>query len=241
MKGWPESHDETKETLLGLACQSASHLQHWQDFLSLIREFAESRALRGADATEVTLTRFREFFPLLYLRKYDEARILLQQCLDALESARSYKLIPMIHLAFGFMEDQVQHFDEAVSHVSVALRLNYAAGSSGCAMCHYNLGIYLSRTNFDTAVVIAHLLAGALISYQTSGDLRMSIDALRTNLAKAPSGAIPANFDGLCQIVEQTEGVRFRDLFSKLPQRAASGDEALHTILDMINSTATLA
>ena len=68
----------------------------------------------------------------------------------------------------------------------------------------------------------------------------MSVRALRANRANALPGAIPANFDALCQLVEQTEGVRFRELFSRLPRHAASGDEALRTILDMITRTATL-
>ena len=44
---------------------------------------------------------------------------------------------------------------------------------------------------------------------------------------------MPASFDQVCDLVEQTEGVRFRELFSRLPQRAASGDEALQAVLAM--------
>ena len=42
------------------------------------------------------------------------------------------------------------------------------------------------------------------------------------------------SFEELCRIVEQVEGVRFRELFEKLPKDAAeSGDEALQKVLEM--------
>jgi hypothetical protein len=61
----------------------------------------------------------------------------------------------------------------------------------------------------------------------------VAVNALKTDLASAGPTDLPANFDELCTLVEQTEGVRFRDLFSRLPQRAASGDEALRAVLEM--------
>jgi hypothetical protein len=73
-----------------------------------------------------------------------------------------------------------------------------------------------------------------LISYQTNaGELPRSLNAVRLHLALVSPSGPPATFDELCGLVEQTEGVRFRDLFSRLPQRAASGDEALRTVLEM--------
>jgi hypothetical protein len=42
---------------------------------------------------------------------------------------------------------------------------------------------------------------------------------------------VPASFDELCTIVEQVEGVRFRELFERLPRRVASGDEALQAVV----------
>ena len=80
----------------------------------------------------------------------------------------------------------------------------------------------------------AHRLASALIWHQTNqGRMPVAVNALKTDLASAGPTDLPANFDELCTLVEQTEGVRFRDLFSRLPQRAASGDEALRAVLEM--------
>jgi hypothetical protein len=80
---------------------------------------------------------------------------------------------------------------------------------------------------------MAHHLASVLIFYQTNdGNLLRALDVL-SRLAQVSPIDSPATFDELCQLVEQTEGVRFREVFSQLPQRAASGDEALRTVLEM--------
>jgi hypothetical protein len=79
--------------------------------------------------------------------------------------------------------------------------------------------------------------ASVLIFYQTNdGKLPRGLKAVRVHLSLVSPSDPPASFDELCRLVEQTEGVRFRDLFSRLPQRAASGDEALRTVLEMARS-----
>ena len=84
-------------------------------------------------------------------------------------------------------------------------------------------------------MALAHRLACALIFYQTNdGELPKSINALREDLKQTPPSGRPANFDQLCTLVDQTEGVHFRDLFSRLPTRAASGDEALQQVLNLV-------
>jgi hypothetical protein len=45
---------------------------------------------------------------------------------------------------------------------------------------------------------------------------------------------LPGNFDELSEIVERVEGVRFRELFSRLPtENASTGDEALQKVLEL--------
>jgi hypothetical protein len=105
-------------------------------------------------------------------------------------------------------------------------------------MSHFNLANYLIRTNADARLALAHRLASVLIFYQTNdGELPTSLNAVREHLALVSSSDTPASFDELCRLVEQTEGVRFRGLFSRLPQRAASGDEALRTVLEMARAS----
>ena len=47
----------------------------------------------------------------------------------------------------------------------------------------------------------------------------------------APNPAIPKSFDELCEIVEQVEGVRFRELFERIAGPDADGDAVLQEVL----------
>jgi tetratricopeptide (TPR) repeat protein len=210
-------------------------LERWREALSLNEEVIQVTVSRGATALEVARTRFNNYAPLLELQRHGEARRLLHQCLAVSESVGDTEDLGMVHSAIANLESQLQHFQEAVRHESTALRLRYSAPlPRTCAISHFNLANYLIRTNADARLALAHRLASVLISYQTNGgELPGRLNAMREDLALVSPSDPPASFDELCRLVEQTEGVRFRDLFSRLPQRAASGDEALRTVLEM--------
>ncbi len=54
------------------------------------------------------------------------------------------------------------------------------------------------------------------------------------------SPPLPADFATLCEIVEQVEGVRFRDLFERLPKdQADRGDAALQQVLALARQVQT--
>lgn len=64
----------------------------------------------------------------------------------------------------------------------------------------------------------------------------MTLAALSRHLAAfAPEAPpLPSDFGALRTLVEQEEGVHFRELFGRLPTtRAATGDEALQKVLEM--------
>jgi tetratricopeptide (TPR) repeat protein len=247
MKGLPESSGENetvepwlaKEGLLDIGRAAALRLQRWQEALSLNEEVIQVTVSRGATDLEVARTRCNDYGPLLRLQRYSEARRLLHRYLAVFESAGSTGDLGTVHSAIADLEFQRQHFQEAVRHESTALRLKYSAFlPQTCAMSHFNLANYLIRTNADARLALAHRLASVLIFYQTNdGELPTSLNAVREHLALVSSSDTPASFDELCRLVEQTEGVRFRGLFSRLPQRAASGDEALRTVLEMARAS----
>jgi tetratricopeptide (TPR) repeat protein len=246
MKGLPESHGsnetvepwQVKEALLSAGGEAALRLRRWQEALSLNEEVIQTKVGRGATSLEVARTRHNDYGPLLKLQRYGEARRLLHQCLAVFESEGDTEALGSVHSAIANLESQLQHFQEAVRHESTALRLEYSAFlPQTCAMSHFNLANYLIRTNADARLALAHRLASVLISYQTNdGELPGGLNTVRKHLALVSPSDPPASFDELCRLVEQTEGVRFRDLFSRLPQRAASGDEALRTVLEMARS-----
>jgi tetratricopeptide (TPR) repeat protein len=243
MKGWPESPgvNETvvpcnvKEALLNTGALAALRLGRWQEVLCLNEEIIQAKVSRGATALEVARARYNDHDSLLELKRYDEARSRLYECLAVFELSGDSDELGLIHAAIADLEDDLEHFEEAVRHESAALGFMYSdLHSKGCATSHFNLANYLFRHNAGDRVALAHRLAGALIFYQTNdGDLPNNLIAVRRDLARVDPRHPPDSFDELCRLVEQTEGVRFRELFSRLPQRAASGGEALRTVLEM--------
>ena len=80
-------------------------------------------------------------------------------------------------------------------------------------------------------------MAGALLLFQAGGDLlpdslgQLAMSFVQHAPRKPP---LPDDFDGLAAIVEQVEGVRFRELAQQLSLGGgASGDEALHAVVGM--------
>jgi tetratricopeptide (TPR) repeat protein len=243
IKAWPETCGENetvvpwnvKEALLNTGGMAALRLGRWEEVLSLNEEIIQAKVCRGATALEVARARYNDHDSLLELKRYDEARSRLYECLAVFELSGDSDELGLIHGAIADLEDDLQHFEEAVRHETAALGFMYSDfHPKGCATSHFNLANYLFRTNAGDRVAMAHRLAGALIFYQTNdGDLPNNLIAVRRDLARVGPSGPPASFDELCRLVEQTEGVRFRELFSRLPQRAAPGDEALRTVLEM--------
>lgn len=72
--------------------------------------------------------------------------------------------------------------------------------------------------------LLAHrLAAGALFLQIGSGKIRLTL----RNLAGPPLPPSPPSFAEVAAQVEKTDGVRFRELFARLPARAPDGDAAL--------------
>ena len=64
----------------------------------------------------------------------------------------------------------------------------------------------------------------------------MALTTLKLEVAEYKD--VPVTFDEVCTLVEQIEGVHFRDLFDRLPQRAKSGAEALEAVLALARAPA---
>lgn len=113
-----------------------------------------------------------------------------------------------------------------------ALRLSYAAGDpEHIAAGHFNLANDLQRAEQNPAVAVAHLLASAVIRFQTgSGRLTGTIRQLAHDLAGF-DGDPPGSFTQLCRLVDQTDGVHLAQLVDRLPKRAPDGEAALAEVL----------
>jgi tetratricopeptide (TPR) repeat protein len=240
---WPQSSGEdetappwnTREVLLATGNTAAMRLQLYEQALSLNAEIVRITVDRGATRLEVAKTKFNGYSPLLRLQRHSEASSLVYQCLAIFEADGGNTELSFAHSALADLESEFGHFPEAVRHQSDALRIGQSVlQPSDCAINHFNLARYLMSSHANRRVALAHRLASAFIRYQMNhGELPSDIRAVREDLAQISPNDVPATFDEVCALVEQTEGVRFRELFSRLPQRAASGDEALQAVLEM--------
>jgi hypothetical protein len=137
--------------------------------------------------------------------------------------------------ALADLEDTLGHHVQAIDFVETALRYTYLAGNpEACAIAHHNLSNCLQRAGRDWEVALAHRLAAGVILLQMgAGKLPSTLQNIAEDFAAcAPDlPPFPDDFDELCRLVEAVEGVRFRELFERLPRRAATGDEALAAVL----------
>ena len=153
-----------RETLLDTGRTAALHSERWETALALNAEIVKAKQVRGADALEVARTRFNDYYPLLALRRYDDARALLLSCRAVFEAERDIPGLGKVYGALADLEDETGGRAEAVRFGEVALGYSYQAGEpEGCSIGHNNLANYLKRQGADPTTVLAHRLAAAAI------------------------------------------------------------------------------
>jgi len=227
-----------REGILNTGWFAALELERWEHALTLNEELLRLTRSRGAKPLDIARMRFNAYGPLLRLKRYSEARELLHDCRQVYEAESATGSLGRVFSALADLEDKLGHNSEAIHYEQMALRCKYLAGEpETCATSHFNLANYLMRSRREPPAALAHRVAAAIIEFQTSaGGLANTLDALSLHLASfAPDPPpLPANFDELCQLVEKVEGVRFRELFSRLPcDRASTGDAAQQKVLEL--------
>jgi tetratricopeptide (TPR) repeat protein len=221
-----------RETLLNVGCKAAVRSERWERALALNAEVLRVNRERGADALELARARFNDYFPLLRLERYDEARELLLGCRAVFEDERDVLYLGKVYSALADLEHRTGDRAAAVRFEQVALGYRYRAGQpEDCAISHNNLAEHLARRGADAADVLAHRLAAAAIWLQTrSGQIRLALG----NLAKSDLPPAPPAFAAVARRVERIEGVRFRALFERLPSRVPDGDAAIAAVWQLV-------
>jgi tetratricopeptide (TPR) repeat protein len=237
----PEANDwsvnmwNVRETTLSVGLSSAVALREWQQALDLNAEIGQLEAARGAGSLERARTRFNDHAPLLELKRYAQARKLLQECRTVFEHENAVTELGRVFGALAGLENRLDHQDAARRFAETALRFAYAGGTpEDSAGNHHNLAICLKRTNSGWRDVFGHRLGAALIRAVTrSGQLSGTMSALAAALRDAhdqAAASLPADFAALCATVEQVDGVRFRELM----ERFVPGEDALNALLQSV-------
>jgi tetratricopeptide (TPR) repeat protein len=234
-----ESHNpwNVREVLLEIGCLAAARLERWEAALEFNTQVLESKRERGADGVEIARTRFNDYAPLLRLRRYGEARARLEECRAAFEGEGMVHMLGRVYTALADLEGTEGRPTSAADFQRTALRYSYQAGRpEDCAINHHNLESYLKRAGGGAQeAALAHLLAGGVIYWQIgSGILSESID----RLARSPLPPAPPSFEQVCEVVERVEGVRFREMFERLPKRAPDGDAAVLAVWEAAKAEA---
>jgi len=226
-----------RETVLNAGGHAAMSLERWQEALDLNAEAAASTEARGAPPLEVARSRFNDHGPLLVLRRYPEAQALLNYCRAVFQAEQDWPNLGKVFTALADLEDELGHGQQAIAFEETALRYKYLGGDpEDCAISHFNLANDLMRGGGPPAAALAHRLAAGVIRFQTgSGRLTSTLGGLALHFAEfAPKPPpLPASFDDLCRLVEEVEGVRFRELLERLPPRAGTGEEVLRQVVTL--------
>jgi hypothetical protein len=240
LKELPEQSDadetanpwNVRETLLDAGRSAAMRSGQWETALALNAEILDYSRQRGADEAELARTAFNDYFPLLRLERYRECRALLEGCRAVYERVGYLAELGRVYTALADLEDEEGNNPAAVRFEQLALRYKYQSGQpEGCAISHNNLANYLERSAAAPETVLAHRLAACVIRVQT-GSAAMLAQTINS-IANSPLPPAPPPFEQVCIIVEKIAGVRFRESFARLPQRAPSGDAAIAAVWEM--------
>lgn len=238
MKNLPESDQveitspwNVKEGILDTGQTAAMRLKKYEMALELNAERINVKQSRGATELELARAGFNDYGPLLRLKRYNEARSLLWSCKDVFEKERSIQGLGVVFSALADLVDKFGQKDQAISFEETALRYKYIFGEpESISISHHNLADYFSRAGFSS---LEHRLADVIIKYLIgSGMLPWSLGDLARDLDKFGPEALPESFDQLCHRVEEMDGVRFRELWEKLPKRAEDGDQLLKDLVE---------
>jgi len=239
MRSLPERSDQeetatpwnVREVILDTGKNAAVQLEKYEKALELNAEQIAVRQSRGATALDLAQTSFNDYFPLHKLKRYDEEEKLLETCKRVFEKERSIEMLGMVFGALADLRAQLGQVDQAISFGETALRYSYIVGDPvDISISHHNMANYFSKNGSRSAM--DHTLAAASIFYQiSSGWLSSSLKGLAFDLDKFGVEALPGSFDQLCHQVEQVEGVRFRELWDRLPKRFEDGDQLLKELV----------
>jgi tetratricopeptide (TPR) repeat protein len=184
---------QVREMLLDVGRDAARQLGQWRDALDLNAEVIASKRDRNATAADIAQARFSDYYPLLQLKRADEALALLQECRRVFEDPWNIRLLGMTLAGLADVESARGHGEAAIRLTHDALRYKYLAGNViGVAVSYHNLGDYLLGHRRQPAAALASHLAAALICSLTGAEgADDSVRAAAIDLREAGADAAP--------------------------------------------------
>ena len=223
---------KVRDAVLNTGFVAALALAAWQQALDFNAESLRSIQYRGAGVPEQARLQFNDYGPLLRLGRHAEVRALLGHCRETFEAGNDIGMLGKVFSALADLENLTGHHENSVRFERTALRFRYVGiEPDECAISHFNLANYLTRTGSVHGTIVDHRLAAVLIRLATrTGRSPQSLAALASDLPNAgvqAASALPADFAALCATVEEVEGVRFRELMERLTRGGPTDPDAL--------------
>lgn len=124
--------------------------------------------------------RAHDYFPLLRLRRYADADIVLQESRAVFDAEHDIGGLGFVYSSLADLRNELGDIDNAVAFEKVALRYKYLTrGKSLCAVSHNNLANYIERQQGELEHVLAHRLAAAVIWMQLGeAEVRIPLNSL---------------------------------------------------------------
>lgn len=234
LAGLPEATNEpenvmawtVREALLNLGANAAATLGDQVRATEYAEELFRRKESRGASPMEQVVSRFNAAALMKATGRVAEAREALVWCRGVCEQHGDIDLLGQVIGALADLEDELGRTSRAIELKADALRLAYLAGNPVViGMQHHDFAALHSRVDCGSPRIWAHYLASALIAFRIGH--RTLDDEIGALARFAFAHGLPErrSFDDICALVEETEGVRFRDLYAGLPPRES--DEVL--------------
>jgi tetratricopeptide (TPR) repeat protein len=223
-----------REALLHVGRHAADQLEHWEDSLSFNSACVASQRDRRAPDTDIAMTRYNEYVPLLALQRRDEAVSVLLHCRQVFADARDARMLGKILTSLARIDHERGHGDAAIRLQLDALSYSFLAGDvTDIANGYHNLGILLDVHARQPAPALASHLAAALICALTGiAGTDHSIHSAKITLRAHGSAAVPpVNVADLCRRVGEIPGTDLPGLLAKLSPDPETADNALGEII----------
>jgi tetratricopeptide (TPR) repeat protein len=170
-------------------------LERWQPCLDLLEEMEQVERALGTGEHEITRTRFNRYFPLTELGKLDEARTVLEGCLDVDRQVGDVTGEATVLYALASVWNALGDPRQALAFERQALALRERLPDPGDrAVSHFNLADYLHTTGSPDEAR-AHQLTDLVYTLVTGLDPRLSLrtlaDRIRESASRGEHFALP--------------------------------------------------
>lgn len=242
----PDSSDEPEkiptwhvlELLLNLGSNAAAAVGDHLAATAYAEDLVQRLASRGASPIEQVVSRSSLANRLAEAGKVAEAREMLVLCRDVCEQYGDIRLLGQVLRDLSSIESRLGHAERAVALTEDSVRYAYVtADPATIGMGHHNLAVLYGNVDSGALRVWAHYMASALIAWRIEHYTLAEEIEMLAMFCFAYSMPAQPTFDEVCALVEETEGVRFRELCERLPPRA---DNEVQLLTDKAVERATV-